>query len=1579
MRFLRKFFRYILRIILVIFSLVILLMILLYIPAVQNFVKERAEQYVERGMNMKLSVGRILLKFPLDLAVENIYFGQTERDTMLSADVIQVNVALTKLLYKEIEVRRLIVENAAIHFGDSLSGLDMHVVVKELNLRVDRLNLAHQEAEIPYVSLRGGNVRMRLGANEVADTAGSEESARWRIRVGEITLDSIDYHLKGLPMGEFYAGVGVAQLQGTDVHLEEQSVDLESVKLTRGFCDLLTSVQQAGEGKTDESIVASKPWRVRVGSVELTDSRFLMKPENVPVRAEQFPEVIRISALSLKVDSVFNRGTEVAAIVRNLAFKEGNGLDLRDLSCRVNLENEQVNVANLILKTKYSQLKMNVRAENGISGFGKDTPFRLSLDGNIAGKDVLLFMPDSNMLLHNWLSDKSFTLSGSVDGPVNRLNIAHFNVGADEGFLLKSGGNISFVTDMERMAGKLDISFVVDRGKYFAPLLSGEEEGFVIPDNLLLTASVNIAEQGVKMDLEMKPGGGDLRVFARYGWKNDIYRAEVALRDFALERFMPKDSLGAVNANLWASGRGLNWEKALAKVDVKLDSLLYKGYNYKNIVLDALLKEKVLQGELLSGNQELDLGMKFRLWSDEKDYRANLSGDIRNVDLKGLHFTPEDLAFSLGLNVEVVLNADSTSSLQADFSNVVLRDLATRKLGNLNVSFSSLRDRTRLNVDAGDFGLKFEGAGGGYTLVDRFSAAGVLLTQQIGMHEFNMEELNELLPDFHLSVDAGQENLLNAYLKSNGMRFDRLDVNMASGDSSAFVLNSIVYGLDIKGIVIDSLLINATQKGLALYYGVDVWGAKDQLEGLAQLTVEGSVEHDQVNVRIREHETQKGEIFNIGANIAFQDSSFNVSISPDPLVLGYVSWQVNRGNFFRLKQGKIPTANLLLLNGERRIRLVSEEGINHEPESLVVDIKGVDLGGISKVLSFIPDMSGMLGGDMQIYSKNDVIDVNGKIGVDEFYYGKERLGDLGLDIRYKLSRQTEHDVNFALSVDGERAILTKGKLMTGTDDKNIALDIDIPKLPLRVVDAFTPPGIVKFGGDLNGGFQVKGQVDKPLINGDLRFREGTVKALPVGTIFNIDSSAMIINNNLLNFNHFGLIAPNKQRLELLGTVNFESFSAIAMDASVSARNFQAMKVNENSETIVYGKLFVDLSATVKGMLEDLKIRGNINLLDNSEVFYTLKSSPLTLTDRSVDLVRFVSFGDTTQVMADDELLQVRSVNMDLLMTVNIAPLVSLNVLLSENGQNRVAINGGGALTYTLNQVGETRLVGRYVLTGGIVSYGLPVIGQKDFKIQDGSYVEWLGDLANPSLNITAAETILASVSDDSQKSRLVTFNARIKISNTLEKLDITFDLTAEGDITIQNQLAAMTPEERSKEAMNMMIYGTYSGPGTVAKSNASDNAINNFVENELNQWSRKHLKNMDLTFGINTYNQVSEAGESKKTDYSYQFSKRLFNNKVRVKVGGRISTDNDPTAGGVEENLVDDIAIEYVFGKNPNFFLKLFRHTGYESVLEGEVTQTGIGVVLRKSFQKFMDIFRRKKKVQVKQKTQQIEHENSGK
>ena len=100
-----------------------------------------------------------------------------------------------------------------------------------------------------------------------------------------------------------------------------------------------------------------------------------------------------------------------------------------------------------------------------------------------------------------------------------------------------------------------------------------------------------------------------------------------------------------------------------------------------------------------------------------------------------------------------------------------------------------------------------------------------------------------------------------------------------------------------------------------------------------------------------------------------------------------------------------------------------------------------------------------------------------------------------------------------------------------------------------------------------------------------------------------------------------------------------------------------------------------------------------------------------------------------------------------------------------------------------------------------------------------------------------------------------------------------------------------------------------------------------------------------------------------RTDVTYEFSKQFFNDRIRIKIGGRISTDNSDNPsnnGNLQDNLVDDISIEYVFTKKRNLFLKVFRHSNYESVLDGEVTQTGVGVVWRKDFRKFKDLFKNK-------------------
>ena len=84
------------------------------------------------------------------------------------------------------------------------------------------------------------------------------------------------------------------------------------------------------------------------------------------------------------------------------------------------------------------------------------------------------------------------------------------------------------------------------------------------------------------------------------------------------------------------------------------------------------------------------------------------------------------------------------------------------------------------------------------------------------------------------------------------------------------------------------------------------------------------------------------------------------------------------------------------------------------------------------------------------------------------------------------------------------------------------------------------------------------------------------------------------------------------------------------------------------------------------------------------------------------------------------------------------------------------------------------LTGRYSLMSGEMKYQIPIIPLKTFNIQNGSYVEWTGNIMNPQLNITATERVRASVGEDGKTSRIVGFDVGIALSQSLENLGLAF-------------------------------------------------------------------------------------------------------------------------------------------------------------------------------------------------------------
>ena len=163
----------------------------------------------------------------------------------------------------------------------------------------------------------------------------------------------------------------------------------------------------------------------------------------------------------------------------------------------------------------------------------------------------------------------------------------------------------------------------------------------------------------------------------------------------------------------------------------------------------------------------------------------------------------------------------------------------------------------------------------------------------------------------------------------------------------------------------------------------------------------------------------------------------------------------------------------------------------------------------------------------------------------------------------------------------------------------------------------------------------------------------------------------------------------------------------------------------------------------------------------------------------------------------------------MIMTVHIDPAVRLKADLSADRSSRVELEGGGDLSLQYTPQGDLTLTGRYTLTGGMMKYALPVIPLKEFQIQNGSYVDWTGNPMDPLLNFRATERMRASVSQEDGTSRMVNFDISIVVKNRLDNLSLAFEIDAPDDASVQNQLAGMGPDERSKQAVAMLATGIF--------------------------------------------------------------------------------------------------------------------------------------------------------------------------
>lgn len=1479
-------------------------MVLLYVPPVQNLIRREVTAYASKATGMQIQVERIDLRFPLNLLVRGVEVIQ-QPDTLLSLESLNVRVQAWPLLKGKVEVDEVTLSRVAFNSANLIDGMEIKGVLGRFFLQSHGVDLSNETAVINATELSDTHVQMLMNDTTTTpkDTTASAP-VNWKVDLHQLKLKNVSFSMQ-LP----------ADSMRMAAHIGEATIDDAQADLKNQFYGLKQFLLSGTSASYDTG--AAKP-------VEGFDASH-----------------IAVRDVSIGLDSLLYKGRDMKAVIREFTMNERSGLSVTSLTGRAFSNDSIISVPGLKLQTPHSEIDLSAHTYWELVNIPTTGRLSANLNAYIGKEDVMLFtggLPDSFKEAYPF---RPLVIRAGTDGNLKEMQISRFTADLPGAFSLEGGGILENLADSITRSGTIGLKMKTQNLNFLTGLSGEVPNGtLVIPDSMNLVAQVDIKGPEYKANLHLKEGQGAMNVNAALNTATEVYKADLKIDNLQLHHFLPKDSIYELSLSAAADGRGLDVMsyRSYAKLDLALDRLHYAQYHLSNVHLTGALKGALVTANLTSDNELLKMttDAEYNLAHSYPDGKVTV--DVIRLDLHELGLMPEPMK----------------------------RPLA------FNLSAEARQNRVFTHFISGDMKLNLSARSGVNPLISQSIRFVDVLMKQIDEKELNHAELRKALPTAVLSFSAGKENPLAYFLATKNISYH--DASMKFGTASDWGINgkAAVHALKVDTLQLDTVFFTVKQDTTLMKLRAGVINGPKNPQFSFSTTLTGEIRDRDAELLV-DYKNGKGEtgvLLGVNARPLFEGQGKGNGIAftliPEKPIVAFQQFHFNENhNWIYLHKNMRVYANVDMWDEEGMgFRVHSMQGDTVSLQNIDVEIRRIRLQEITSVLPYFPEVTGLFSLEAHYIQTEKDLQLSAEASIDELTYERQRIGDIALGATWLPGEQGKQYLNAYLNHDQVEVLVADGKLLpTRTGKDSLEVNTTLEHFPLRVANAFIPDQMVTLSGDMDGNLNITGSTEQPLINGELVLDSVAVFSSQYGARFVFDNRPVQIKNNRLLFDKFAIYTTSKNPFTIDGYVDFRDMSRPMANLNMLAQNYTLLDAKRTRESLVYGKVFADFRATVKGPLDGLNMRGNVSLLGNTDVSYVLTDSPLTVQDRLGSLVTFTSFSDTTTVVRQ-EVPTVSLGGLDMVMMVHIDPSVRVKVDLDASNDNRIELEGGGDLSMKYTPQGDLTLTGRYTLSGGLMKYALPVIAAKEFAIDNGSYVEWTGNPMDPMLNFKATDRTRASVSEgENGGSRMVNFDVSVVVKNRLDNLSFAFDVSAPEDATVQNELTAMGAEERGKQALYIMVMKTYLGTGPIGGGGGGlgklnmGSALTSVLSSQINSLMG-NLKNASLSVGVEDHDD-SETG-SKRTDYSFRYSQRLFNNRFQIVIGGKVSQGENATNDA--ESFIDNISLEYRLDRTGTRYIRLFYDKNYESVLEGEITETGVGIVLRKKLDKLSELFIFKKK-----------------
>ncbi len=1299
------------------------------------------------------------------------------------------------------------------------------------------------------------------------------------------------------------------------------------------------------------------------------------------------PNHVRLQNIIANFSLKALQSDSINAAIKRFSVEEHSGIEVKKLNMKLIANDKWMRIENFITELPGSTLQMDtIRLEfdslGSFNHFADDVRFSFqTLPTHITLKDISPFAP----VLSNF--KEKIGLDLNVSGTLNQLLCSHLEIRAEDKFRLQGNGSLQ---DLSRpkdalLFGKISYLYASSEGIDFLvrnlsngtgkipPLLTrlgnvsfnGEVSGYF---NDLVTYGLFRTDIGyVKTDVKLSSNKEQQRV---------AYSGTVKTTDFQLGHLLDNKELGLISLDL--SVQGSQQGNAYPSIVLKglVPAFEYSNYTYKNITLDGEYIRGGFNGKMALNDENGSVSLNGAFNIVEKVPTFRFLADIHKVRPHKLNLLtkyPEETEFSFklkadfsGASIDKMIGEINVDSLYFSDSTEEFH------MNNLQVKAGRIDNQKHIRIRSEFLTADIEGDFLYGTLP--VSVRNILSNYMPSVVQpyqkpletknnftFDVHILNtDILPTvFRIPLQVHTHSVLQGSVNDlvNRIRLDGYFPRFQYGNT--FIESGTLHCDNFT----DKLKMNARftnlKKNSAVTLALDVYAQDDQLTST-------------IHWGNNSAETYSGQL----AAIAhfFRPDQENprlramIDVQPTDVILNDTLWRVHPSKVV-IDSGKVHINDFNFSHNDRHVRI--DGCLSELPEDTVkVDLKEINLGYVFGIVDISDDIFFMGEATGTAYASNVLkkpvmntnlfirqLKLNGGLLGDAHIYGSwdnEQEG-IYLDAMIHEKEKLNAHVN--------------GYIYPLKPKSGLDLHIDAHGLNIKFLEHYMSSVATDIKGNASGKVHFYGRFKALNLEGTA-MADASLRFDILNTSFAIRDSIHMSTEGL-RFDKVRVFDAEGHEGTLNGSLRYQNFKNMNYYFDINAMNMLVMNTRESFDSPFYGTVYGTGNAVLSGNQQGLNINAGITTNRNTTFTYSIGSIASATSNQfirfvdktprrnTLDSLRTTTFYERRQQQEEERETEL-DIRINLL--IDATPDASVKIIMDPLAGDHITAKGMGSIRAEFYNKGEFKMFGNYNITQGMYKFSLQEVIRKDFNIKEGSNITFTGDPYDANLGIQAVYTVpSASLNDLIPDASTIVQQPNVKVNCLMNLTGNLLHPTIKMNLELPNEREEVqtlvrnylnTDEQMNTQILYLLGIGkfyTQENSGANQNSNVMSSVLSSTLSGQLNNVLSQVINSNSWNIGTNL--STGEKGWS-EMEIEGVLSGQLLNN--RLIINGNFGYRDNPMAN---TNFVGDFEAEWLLTRTGDLRLKAYNETNDRYYTKTNLTTQGVGLIYKKDFEKWQDLF----------------------